>query len=252
MESIRIGSKGSEVKRLQELLRQHGFKEVEVDGEFGTKTNQAVIKFKKKKGLLDKKRNDSGQIEGIVDSKTWNALEKFSFRLYPGKIDTIAESVIRDLCEKGHIEVESDKMLEAQKDLVAIMVEYMRRDRQLRNDAKERMQLLSLPYGHFGKTLRTMAKERRHPLSDRLQVYLANQFINNFLNSPNIDEVFEEDRIMRKDIVSILDVFRVNEEDIRERAKALIKNINPNDLQYEVELQKKMVEVRRKEGLLKE
>ena len=63
---------------------------------------------------------------------------------------------------------------------------------------------------------------------------------------------FEEDRIMRKDIVSMLDVFRVNEEDIRERAKALIKNINPNDLQYEVELQKKMVEVRRKEGLLKE
>ena len=246
MESIRMGSKGSEVKRLQELLRQHGFKEVEVDGEFGTKTNQAVIKFKKKKGLLDKKRNDSGQIEGIVDSK------KFSFRLYPGKIDSIAENVIRDLCEKGHIEVESDKMLEAQKDLVAIMIEYMRRDRQLRNDAKERMQLLSLPYGQFGKTLRTMAKERRHPLSDRLQVYLANQFINNFLNSPNIDEVFEEDRIMRKDIVSILDVFRVNEEDIRERAKALIKNINPNDLQYEVELQKKMVEVRRKEGLLKE
>ena len=40
MESIRIGSKGSEVKRLQELLRQHGFKDVEVDGEFGAKTNQ--------------------------------------------------------------------------------------------------------------------------------------------------------------------------------------------------------------------
>ena len=56
MESIRIGSKGSEVKRLQELLRQHGFKEVEGDGEFGTKTNQAVIKFKKKKGLLAKNR----------------------------------------------------------------------------------------------------------------------------------------------------------------------------------------------------
>ena len=37
MESIRMGSKGSEVKKLQELLRQHGFKEVEVDGEFGKK-----------------------------------------------------------------------------------------------------------------------------------------------------------------------------------------------------------------------
>ena len=59
-------------------------------------------------------------------------------------------------------------------------------------------------------------------------------------------------KIMRKDIVSILDAFRVNEDDIREKAKGLIKNINPNDLQYEVELQKKMVEVRRKEGLLKE
>ena len=37
MESIRMGSKGTEVKRLQELLRQHGFKEIDIDGIFGTK-----------------------------------------------------------------------------------------------------------------------------------------------------------------------------------------------------------------------
>ena len=85
MESIRMGSKGTEVKRLQELLNQHGFKEISIDGDFGSKTNGAVIKFKKKKGLLEKKRNDTGQIEGIVDSKTWSALEKFNFRLYPGQ-----------------------------------------------------------------------------------------------------------------------------------------------------------------------
>ena len=81
---------------------------------------------------------------------------------------------------------------------------------------------------------------------------MANQFINNFLSSPNIDEVYEEDRVMRKEIVSLLDIFRVNEEDIREEARALIKNIDENNLQYEVELSKKMVEVRRKRGLLKE
>ena len=71
------------------------------------KRTKLVIKFKKKRVCWIRKRNDSGQIEGIVDSKTWNALEKFSFRLYPGQIDSIAEKVIRELCEKSHIEVES-------------------------------------------------------------------------------------------------------------------------------------------------
>ena len=252
MESIRMGSKGSEVKKLQELLRQHGFKEVEVDGVFGTKTNGAVVKFKRKKGLLEKTTNEAGASDGIVDSKTWEALEKFNFRLYPGKVDEIAQVVIRDLVGKGHIEVEVSKLMDAQLDLVAIMTEYMRQDRKIRDDAKERMQLLSLPYGHFGKTLRNLAKERRHPLGDRLQLYLANQFINNFLNSPNIDEVYEEDKVMRKDIISLLDTYRVNEEDIREEAIKMLQHMDQNNLHFEVELVKKMQEVRRRRGLLKE
>ena len=242
MESIRMGSKGSEVRKLQELLCQQGNK-VSIDGEFGTKTRAAVIKFQRAKGITD---------NGIVGTKTWDALEKKNYRLYPGKVDEIAQRVIRGLCDKSHIEVDVSRTIDAQLDLVAIMNEYMRRDRQLRVDAKERMQILALPYGHFGKTLRILAKERRHPLGDRLQVYLANQFINNFLNSPNIEEVYEQDNTMRKEILDILDEYRVNEDEIREEAKKLIRNVKETDLQYDLELSKKMVEVRRKRGLLKE
>lgn len=59
MKTLKRGSKGDDVKTLQELLN------IAVDGDFGAKTEAAVIAFQKAHGLY---------ADGIVGAKTWAAL----------------------------------------------------------------------------------------------------------------------------------------------------------------------------------
>ena len=59
MNTLKKGSKGEEVKILQKALN------ITVDGNFGTKTEDAVKIFQKSKGLV---------ADGVVGTKTWNAL----------------------------------------------------------------------------------------------------------------------------------------------------------------------------------
>jgi len=58
------GSKGEDVKLLQEILNSYGYS-LKVDGDFGSSTEAAVKKFQKSRGLV---------ADGIVGPKTWNAL----------------------------------------------------------------------------------------------------------------------------------------------------------------------------------
>lgn len=59
METIKLGSKGDTVKKLQQLLN------ITADGEFGIKTDKAVREFQIKNKLT---------VDGIVGNNTWKAL----------------------------------------------------------------------------------------------------------------------------------------------------------------------------------
>ena len=59
--TLKKGSRGNQVKTLQKRLNELGFNCGAVDGIFGSKTHNAVVKFQKAKGLT---------ANGVVDSKT--------------------------------------------------------------------------------------------------------------------------------------------------------------------------------------
>lgn len=65
MNTIRKGSRGTEVKTLQETLNKKGNYGLATDGIFGAKTEVAVKDFQKKNNL---------GVDGIVGPKTWAAL----------------------------------------------------------------------------------------------------------------------------------------------------------------------------------
>lgn len=64
--TIRLGSRGEDVKKAQLLLSDHGFSAGSADGIFGPKTRQAVINFQKSKNLVP---------DGIVGRLTWAELD---------------------------------------------------------------------------------------------------------------------------------------------------------------------------------
>ena len=65
--TLRSGNRGNQVKTAQRLLNALGYDCGNVDGVFGAKTKAAVMSFQKAKGL---------GADGIIGSKTWNALLK--------------------------------------------------------------------------------------------------------------------------------------------------------------------------------
>ena len=79
---LRYGSKGSDVKSLQEQLNQNGFN-LDVDGSFGPKTLEAVKQFQKKNNLA---------VDGIVGTNTYGALAKTKQKLNEGGADTSTDT----------------------------------------------------------------------------------------------------------------------------------------------------------------
>lgn len=63
--TLKMGSTGSEVKKMQQALIDLGFLSGKADGKFGTKTQQAVTKFQKSVGLT---------ADGLAGTKTLNKL----------------------------------------------------------------------------------------------------------------------------------------------------------------------------------
>lgn len=62
--TIQYGSSGEEVKKLQKELNKYGYK-LDVDGQFGSKTQSAVKDYQKKNNL---------SVDGIVGDNTWGSL----------------------------------------------------------------------------------------------------------------------------------------------------------------------------------
>ena len=67
LQQLKNGSRGTQVKTLQRLLNGMFYDCGTVDGIWGAKTNKAVLAFQKDKGLV---------ADGIVGTKTWDALLK--------------------------------------------------------------------------------------------------------------------------------------------------------------------------------
>ena len=171
-------------------------------------------------------------------------------KLYKGKVWTIAQEVIQALTEKELIEVLPEMKNEAEIDLKAIMTDYLRRERRLRAEIKDYMASNKISYDRMGEILRMKSKEANHPLGDKVMPYLANQFLQMFLNSPSIDEVYGDDRDIKAEIFAVLKHHNVDERELREEAKSKLKHLHEDSMEFQILFPKALQEVRQKRGLL--
>ena len=130
------------------------------------------------------------------------------------------------------------------------MEEYLRRDYQLRDQVKDHMAAGGVPYDQYGKIRNKIAEEWNHPTGDAVEKFLARQFIENFMISRFIEEVYTDDAVLWRKTLDIIRSHDVDERALRDEAKTLIKNEREGTVDYEIALQRSMRDVKKRRGLI--
>lgn len=172
-------------------------------------------------------------------------------KLYRAKVPVVAHQAIAALCENDDIEVAPENREEAEKDLVAIMEDFLRRDYELRELIKDHMADEGLAYNRYGKVRARFCEERGHPVGEDVERYLVRQFVENLMISPFIEEVFAEDAAIYKKLMEVMRSHDVDEDAIREEARGKIKNLAEGTVEYEIAMQHAVRDVKQRHGLIK-
>jgi uncharacterized protein len=168
-------------------------------------------------------------------------------RLYSGKVPVIAEDIIRSVTQGGDVETESDE--EARLDVEAVLKEYLRLDREIVEEAKNRMEQRGVGFSQLGRVKAQVSKERGAPQADDVLPYLVDQILNMLFHSNNIAEIFAEDVDLRKKLTPILRKHMDVEGELDREVRSKIKNLQEGTATFEVEYSKVMEQIRRKRGL---
>lgn len=168
-------------------------------------------------------------------------------RLFSGKIPTISEEIVRVLTGDGDIETEQPN--EVVLDIESVLKEYLRFERMISDEAKNRLEIRGLPYAQLGKIRSQVAKEKGAPQSEDVLPYLMEQILNILFHSKNVDEIYAEDTDLRKKITPILRKHMDVGGELDEEVRSKIKNLEEGTATFEIEYQRIMADLKRNKGL---
>lgn len=169
-------------------------------------------------------------------------------RLFSGKIPTISEEIVRTLRADGDIECEQPN--EVMLDIESVLKEYLRYERSVSDEAKNRLESRGLPYAQLGKIKSQVAKEKNAPQAEDVLPYLLDQILNILFHSNNVEEIFAEDSDLRLKITPILRKHMDVGGELDEEVRSKIKNLQEGTASFEIEYQRIMGEMKRKKGLV--
>jgi hypothetical protein len=174
-------------------------------------------------------------------------VDRLNMRLYSGKIGPIVDDLVRELTAQEDIEVED--VAEVRLDLEAVLKEYVRRERQMVDEAKDRMEREGLGYSKLGRMRQQLAKEMGFPQQDEVLPYLVDQLINMLFHSSNVVEIYADDVTIRKKMTPILRRHMEVETGLDAEVRSKIKNLQEGTSAFEVEYAKMMDQIKHKRGL---
>lgn len=170
-------------------------------------------------------------------------------RLYRGQVPTLSSEIIRTLRAGGEIEVESARVIEAEKDLAAVLDEFIRTDMAVLNEAKDILAMRREPRSNMGRIRREVAARYNHQLGDEGMSWVQHQLIECILATNNIEEIYADDATLLRIIRESFDKVLVSEDALHEEVRSRMKNLKEGTPAYEVQYQKTMRDIRRKHGL---
>ena len=172
-------------------------------------------------------------------------------RIYPGQAKTIARELIHELTDSEAIEVDPELVQEAEADVESVILQYIRTDREINDEVREVIHARGLGNNAFGRIRRRIAKERDFCGRDDALDWITQQAIEILLYSNHVEEVFGEDRDLRKVIAKVVRAHAANiENELDLQVRGRLKNLEEGSTAWDIEYERAMGDVKRKKGLL--
>ncbi len=171
-------------------------------------------------------------------------------KIYRGKIKFIAEDTVTSLVEGGDIEVAADEVAEVILDVEAIIKEYLRMEEEINAQARDMIQARGASFTEFGKLKRLIAEERGFETGDKAMYWIANQIIECFMYNNRVEEVYSEDRTLRRKIAEAFSKHLGMEEQVDKEVRERLKHLKEDTPEFEIEYQKLYRQIARRKGLL--
>jgi hypothetical protein len=159
----------------------------------------------------------------------------------------MVDDLVRELTAEGDIEVED--VAEVKLDLEAVLKEFLRRERELSDTAKDRMQREGLGYAELGRMRQRIAREMGFPQPEEVLPYLIDQLLNMLFHSANVVEIYADDVALRKKVTPILRRHMEVESGLDAEVRSKIKNLQEGTAAFEIEYAKVMEQIKHKRGL---
>ena len=157
------------------------------------------------------------------------------------------ESVCKALVDPGHIET-SDRE-EFKRDVEAVLKEYLRKERELTERAKDILEQRGLPYSELYRTKRQLAEREEFAIGDESINWISTQLIEVFMRSQWVEEIFAEDGVLRRELKDVLRKNMQADDDLDREVRRHLKHLSEGTNAFEIEYQKQLDAVKRKHGL---
>lgn len=169
--------------------------------------------------------------------------------MYRKIIPKMAKEMVARLRADGDVEIDDQKLEEAELDVAAILVEYCNAEDRLNQETKDALSRRGLSVERFTQVKKGLAEARGHKTGEEGLEYVMNQMLEALMHSRNVEEVFAEDHEMRKKIAETMRKYLGIDEDIDREARARLKNMREGTAEWDVEYERIVSQLKRQKGL---
>jgi hypothetical protein len=171
-------------------------------------------------------------------------------KIYAKLVPAVARDIVKALLDAGDIEVEEQNLEAAREDFAAVINEYLRKEKALSEATKDILASRDWSSAKYGEAKRLAAGSRGIPLGDDAVDYVINQMLEYMLISPNIDEVYAEDHVMRKRIVTVIRKYLKINDEVDAEVRSRLKHLQEGTRDWEVAYKKTLEQIQRAKGLI--
>ncbi len=168
-------------------------------------------------------------------------------KLYAGKINAISSEIVRSLTTANDIEATTPS--EVVKDVEAVLKSYLEAEHDVNEKTKDLLARTGRSMDDYGKVRVGVAETNGIKVGDEMLEHLLEQLLLMFGQSPNVDEIFAEDIVLRRKMIAVFKKYLSEDAELDQAIRAQLRHLKEGSPTWDVEYERMAEQMKRKRGL---